>query len=133
MEEIIRLLQEKNHYLEKFSDLNEKEMDAFSQGNFITLDSFYHQREEILGMVRHLDNLLEKVKLDDSTPVKPADRKQVQELMAEKDILVTQILSQDLQILSYIDREKSALIQELRGVKKSRKAVGAYKSPNVIK
>ena len=49
---IINLLNQKNHFLEKFYSINETELLNFSKGNFDNLEDFYQSRERILSIVR---------------------------------------------------------------------------------
>ncbi|MCB0411258.1 MAG: hypothetical protein KDD22_01955, partial [Bdellovibrionales bacterium] len=50
------------------------------------------------------------------------------DLLREKNEIVTEILSQDLQILSLIEKEKSSIIRELAAVKTGRKVLQTYHS-----
>ena len=99
-------------------------------GNFDNLEVFYQSRETILDLIRCIDELVEAA----SATASPSEnipthiKKAVLETMNEKSSLVTQILEQDLQILSVIEREKSDIIKELKQVQAARKAVGSYKS-----
>lgn len=132
MTEIIICLTEKNQCLEEFANLNQTELASYSKGNFETLEEFYLQREKLLVKIHAIDEKIERIQTSQPKLVATAhERSRIQDLLNEKDILVTEILSQDLEILSFIDREKSALIQKLRGTQQSRKALKAYKSPNV--
>ncbi len=128
MEQLILLLQERNHYLEKFYEINTQKISQLAQGDMTELEEFYNEREHVLGMIRHIDKVIEKeqaVALNDR--VLPGDRELVAELLETKDELVKQILAQDLQILSIIETEKSALIKELSTTSRSRKAMNSYK------
>ena len=49
-------------------------------------------------------------------------------MFSVKDKLVTSILAQDLQMLEYIEKEKSAIIKDLKQTNQARRAVGAYAS-----
>jgi hypothetical protein len=131
MDKVISLLNEKNHYLEKFLELNERELSNFTSGNFDGLESFYHTRDRILDLIRCIDELIEEesTKPQAAVPVVTTESKtQISALLREKDNLVTEILSQDLQILSRIETEKSSIIKELQTVKKARKVFRAYHS-----
>ena len=67
---IITLLNQKNHYLEKFYSLNETEIIHFSAGYFDNLDSFYQTREKILEMIKYLDGEIDKFRRDDAHVLK---------------------------------------------------------------
>ena len=125
---IITLLNQKNHYLEKFYSLNETELMNFSAGNFEGLEEFYQAREKILGMVKFLDSEIDRVQLETSQNTTNEQKRDLRECLAVKDEYVSRILSQDLEILSCIESAKSEIIRELREIKKAKKVVGSYKS-----
>lgn len=126
---IIGWLEEKNHFLRNFLEINERELGQFEVGRFETLEAFYENRERILGAIKRLDELVQRAhascSLDD---IGVEVRERVLAALDEKDLLVAEILSQDLQILSLIDAEKSNIIKDLRQMKKSRTALSGYRS-----
>lgn len=132
---IISLLEEKNHYLEKFYALNEIETANFARGNFDGLESFYNTREKILEIMNYLDGQLEVAQEATETPeqITADQRRQIKESMAIKEQYVTRIIAQDLEVLACIEAAKSNIIRELQDVRKSRKAIGGYKSPTFTK
>ncbi|MCB0391176.1 MAG: hypothetical protein KDD58_07790 [Bdellovibrionales bacterium] len=127
---VLDLLIEKNHFLDKFLVLNEKEILNFLDGNFDNLDSFYNSREKILGILSEIDVKIEEESIFDleESVVDSDTKKRVLKALDYKNELVTRILGQDLQILSLIETAKSNIIKELSGVKSTRKVLGAYKS-----
>lgn len=132
---IISLLQEKNHYLEKFYSLNEAEIVNFSLGNFDNLENFYNTRERILEILKYIDAQLdlENSEIPDLDQFSIDERRQVREAMGIKDEYVSRIIEQDLEVLSFIEAAKSNIIRELQDVRRVRKAVGGYKSPTFTK
>lgn len=131
MIQIVDLLNEKNHYLEKFYSLNENELGQFLRGNFDNLEKFYDTREKIIEIIRYIDAKIDKINLSLKN-ITPEDkiRAMVQEALHIKDQYVAKIMEQDLQILSCIDSAKSEIIKELQVLKKNKKAVGGYKTKN---
>lgn len=131
MQRVITLLNEKNHYLEKFYSLNESELVFIKSGNFDNLDSFYETRERILEMIRYLDSEL-GVSQQESNPsdLSGDDRKTIVESLRVKTEYVNRILAQDLEVLACIESAKSDIIRELQEVKKVKKAVSKYKMPS---
>lgn len=127
MERVIALLREKNHYLEKFYFINEHELINFGEGSFDNVESFYQARDKILEVISGIDGLIndENERLAGHA-VAPEYRSEVEVLLRTKDELVTSILAQDLQVLSYIEKEKSNIIRELRETRRARVAVNAY-------
>lgn len=126
---LIELLGEKNHYLEKFFELNETELFNFADGYFDNVEPFYQAREKVLDIIRCIDALVDdevRSLADGIVPVEVRD--QIEDLMRTKDQLAKQILGQDLKVLAAIENEKSNIIRELQQTKQARKAVGAYHS-----
>jgi hypothetical protein len=132
---IINLLEEKNHYLEKFYSLNETEIINFSHGNFDNLESFYNTREKILEILKYIDGQLDQVQsgMQELTGISTEERRQIKEHLAVKDEYVSRIIDQDLEVLTCIEAAKSNIIRELQDVRRVRKAVGGYKSPTFSK
>lgn len=129
MDTIIQLLQDKNNHLEKFYKINESELLNFTEGNFENIEHFYKARETILDIIHRIDELIEQGQEDfDQTKIADTDKKSVLNALSIKNDLVTRILSQDLQILSAIEKAKSNIIRELAQVKGARKAVGGYRT-----
>jgi hypothetical protein len=125
MDIIISLLEQKNHYLEKFYSTNETALEQFQVGIFDSLESFYQTREKILEIVRYIDS---EIAAENSEAMTEEARKAISDNMKIKDQYVEKILTQDLEILACIDSAKSSIIRELQEVKKARKAVSGYKS-----
>lgn len=132
---IINLLEEKNHYLEKFYALNEIETINFAQGNFDGLETFYNTREKILEIMNYLDGQIEIAQqaTENIQEITFDERRQMKESMAIKDQYVSRIIAQDLEVLACIEAAKSNIIRELQDVRRARKAVGGYKSPTFNK
>ncbi len=128
MKVIIELLNEKNEYLGKFFQLNETELKNFRNGNFENLDAFYKSRESLLEIIHYIDAQVEKKQnfIDDHL-VEGSERAALRYAFVRKDYWVEEILKQDLEVLSCIDKEKSNIIKDLSEVRKNKKAVGGYK------
>jgi hypothetical protein len=134
METIINLLKDKNYHLEKFHELNATELLNFAEGNFDNLEVFYQSRETILDLVRCIDRLIDAATNAQESQIEASDseKRDITNYMNLKNELVTRILGQDLQILSMIEQAKSNIIKELRQVQSAKKAVGAYKTGDVV-
>ena len=130
MNRIITLLNEKNHYLEKFYALNEGELTNFAQGIFDNIEHFYQTRERILEVLKYIDDQVDRAQAEvgDMAMVQESERNMVREAMAIKDEYVTRIIEQDLQVLSCIETAKNSIIRELQEVRHTKKAMGGYKS-----
>lgn len=127
MSRIITLLNEKNHYLEKFYALNEKELNHFAQGNFGNIESFYQMREGILEVLQYIDSEIGALPHQGSETDAELKR-QIADALNVKDEYVARIIEQDIQVLSCIESAKNSIIRELQDVRNGRKAVRGYKS-----
>jgi hypothetical protein len=131
METIIKLMTERNEHLLKFKEITEKELISFAEGNFDNLEAFYQARETLLDLVRSIDGMISQ-RAGAINPKDPAIsdecRRAVIESMDLKNQIVTEILSQDLQILATIEKAKSGIIKELKTVQATRKAFKSYQS-----
>ncbi len=130
MTRIISLLNEKNHYLEKFYSLNEVELANFAQGLFDNLQSFYQTREKILDVLKYVDSQIDRAQneMGADTVMAQADRMQIKEALTIKDEYVARIIEQDIQVLACIEMAKNSIIRELQDVRRNKKAIGGYKS-----
>lgn len=132
MTRIITLLDEKNHFLEKFYALNERELENFLKGNFDQLESFYDSREKILEIIKYLDAQIDTAHGRDPEAAQRAsseEKRRIRQALTIKDEYVSRIIEQDLQVLSCIESAKNSIIRELQDLKKGRKAVAGYRSP----
>jgi len=127
---------EKNHYLEKFYSLNEKELVNFLAGNFENLEGFYQSREQILEMIRYVDLQIDKSHnevLRTGQDLNDTSKRELKKAMKIKDEYVERIISQDLDVLACIDKAKTEIIRELQSIKKNKKAVSGYRMPDFQK
>lgn len=130
MKRIVTLLNEKNHYLEKFFSINESHLAKFIKGQLDDLENFYNSREKILEIIRYIDSQIHTVQsAEDHLPLAVHIRESVKEALAIKDLYVAKILEQDLSILSCIESAKSEIIRELQDLRKFKKGVTGYKTP----
>ncbi len=127
MERIISLLNHKNHFLEQFYSLNETELLNFASNNFSGLEAFYETREKILETIRFVDAEIDELQKQD-VKITEAQKREVAAALAIKEEYVSRVLAQDLEILSCIESAKSNIIRELQEIRKTRRAVGSYKS-----
>ena len=133
MERVIALLKEKNFYLEKFFAINEHELINFGAGDFENVEAFYQARDKILDLVRCIDGLIEEENARTATPITNEQRKEAEGLLKHKDEWVKAIVAQDLQLLEYVEKEKSNIIRELKTNQAARRAVGAYANMERVK
>lgn len=130
----VQLLNEKNHFLEKFYSLNEKQLVQLSASKFENVEYFYNQREDILKIIKYIDAELARAHDDEvamNLAISGQDQLAVKECLRVKDIFVNRIVEQDVQIISLIEKLKNNIITELKTVRGARRAMTGYKSTNM--
>ncbi len=130
----VQLLNEKNHFLEKFYSLNEKQLVQLSASQFENVEHFYNQREDILKIIKYIDSELSRTHHDEvamNAAISQQDQQAVKECLRVKDIFVNRIVEQDVQIISLIEKLKNNIITELKTVRGARRAMTGYKSTNM--
>lgn len=136
MTRIIALLNEKNHYLEKFYSLNEKELALFLRGDFDGVETFYSNREKILEIIKYVDAQIDASHTREPEAAARAtvdEKREIRAALMIKDEYVARIVEQDLQVLACIESAKNSIIRELQDLKKGKKAVGGYRAPTFSK
>ncbi|MGE3972896.1 MAG: hypothetical protein AB7F59_00065 [Bdellovibrionales bacterium] len=135
MEQVLKLIKERNSYLRKFYTINKAELFRLNEGDFTRLEFFYKNRENLLEMVAHIERLIDQgIK---ATPVAQAIKPEMKTSMKEeldfKDQIITEILRQDVDILAIIESTKNQIIKELHGVSKTKQAVSSYHSESITR
>lgn len=135
MERIIKLLTDKNHFLERFYLMNEVELINFSKGHFENVEIFYKTREDILEIIRKIDDKIDQSSREYNSEkgMSKEDKNKILNLLDIKDNFVSEILDQDLRVLSFIENEKSSIIKELRNVQKNRHGIRGYRTNQQVK
>lgn len=126
---LIQFLNEKNHFLEKFYALNESQISRLQAGMFDDLEAFYGQREDLLKIIKYVDEEIHKAYIshkNDGSPFSTEQKSEIYEALRAKESYTKHILEQDLQVLEMIDHAKSKIIRELQDIQKARKALAGY-------
>ena len=128
MKKLIKHLDERNHFLEKFRRLNQTQIQQSKHRNFECFEMFYKAREKILEIISYLEVLIrDRIKgFGPKDKATDEQKNQIREALNRKDDIVSIILDQDLQIISLIEKEKSTIIKELRKTTEGRKIVKSY-------
>lgn len=128
MNRVAQLINEKNHFMEKFCALNEAQLKQLEAGQFENIDLFYNKREEIIKILSYIDAEIFKANAElKSELISAADRILIREGLSMKEAYVRKILDLDMQILTLIDMDKSEIIKELKEIRLGKKAMGGYK------
>lgn len=131
MNRVIQLMGEKNHFLEKFMSLNEKQIVRLEQGHFDQIEHFYNQREDLIKIIKYIDSETNKAQVqqtDLGKKITEPERTMIRENLKTKDIYTSKILDQDMQVLALIDRAKTQIIKELQDVRHGQRAMSGYKA-----
>lgn len=131
MNRMTSLMNERNKYLVKYYNLNEREMALFAQNNYDSLDAFYETRQAILDVVAELDKKIDESLMSLTVKEVDAQEAEIAELLSSKDSIIERILDQDLQLLSLIEKEKNRVMKEYMDTSLNKKAVGKYHSGKV--
>ncbi len=128
MQRLLELMDQKNHYLEKFYTINETHLVDFLKNRFEEINDFYNARENILEILKYID---QEIRIVSHTATEESMH-QVQKLrlsLSVKDTFVGKIIEQDIDILACIEAAKNSIIQELKDVRMGKKVIAAYKAP----
>jgi hypothetical protein len=128
---LIQFLNEKNHFLEKFYSINEKQISLLEAGHFDEIENFYNQRENLLKILKYIDSEIHRSHMaqkDSKMAFDEGQKLEIREGLRVKELYVKKILEQDLIVLSLIDEAKSQIIKELQEIRKARTALAGYKS-----
>ena len=129
MSKILELLKEKNFYLEKFLEESKKERGRFKARRFDNLDNLYNKREQILRNIQSIDQRIDSICNEQGSDVlNPPKKNEVSEMLANIKTNVRSILEEDLQIISFIESEKTKIIKEIGKTKDGRKVLKGYKA-----
>lgn len=126
---IIELLKEKNFYLERFLEESKKERTRFKARRFENLDNLYKMREQILQNIQSIDKRIDVICEKEGTELlNPPKKNEISNMLDTIKGNVRNILEEDLQIISFIETEKSKIIQEIGKTKEGRKVLKGYKA-----
>lgn len=128
MKRLLELMDQKNHYLEKFYTINETHLDHFIQNRFEQINDFYNARENILEILKYIDQEI-RILSHATTEESILDVQKLKEALNVKDTFVQKIIEQDIDILACIESAKNSIITELRDVRTGKKVISAYKAP----
>ena len=129
MSKILDLLKEKNFYLERFLEESRGERTRFKARHFDNLDSLYQKREQILLNIQSIDNRIDKICAEEGGEVlNPPKKNEITDMLAMIKKNVRNIMEEDLEIISYIENEKTKIIKEISQTKEGRKVLNGYKA-----
>lgn len=128
---LVQLITEKNHFLEKFYTLNEQQIIKLETGHYEEIEIFYNKREDLINILKYIDSEVNKAHQqhkDINGVFTETDKRSLRECMRIKEMFVTKILDQDMQVLALIDEAKTKIIRELQDVRLAKKAMAGYKT-----
>tara|TARA_B110001454_G_scaffold219200_1_gene251845 strand:+ start:71513 stop:71932 length:420 start_codon:yes stop_codon:yes gene_type:complete len=128
MKRLLDLMDQKNHFLEKFYTVNETHLELFLKNRFEQINEFYDARENILEILKYIDQEIQLVS-STTTDESILGIQKLKECLSLKDTFVQKILEQDIDILACIEAAKNSIISELKEVRTGKKVISAYKVP----
>jgi hypothetical protein len=128
MREIIRLLELKNEYLEKYLTITKvfiMELDAGELGDPELLKS---NRENILGILDHIDNKIKELseKLDDDAQNSATAIKEINGIMHARERLAREIIDVDNKLFALLEEKKTTIVNDLSKLRDVKEAVSVY-------
>ena len=129
MKRLLELMDQKNHYLEKFYTINETHLVDFLKNRFEEINDFYNARENILEILKYIDQEI-RIVSHSATEESMLDVQKLKLSLSVKDTFVGKIIEQDIDILACIEAAKNSIIQELKDVRMGKKVIAAYKTPS---
>lgn len=128
MSKVLELLKEKNFYLERFLEESRKERGRFKARKFENLDLLYQKREQILLNIQSIDRRIDTVCNEEAAEtLQPPKKDEISSLLSQIKANVQNIMEEDLQIISFIENEKTKIIKEIGKTKEGRKVLNGYK------
>ncbi len=129
MSTVLELLKEKNFYLERFLEESRKERGRFKARHFENLDILYNKREQILLNIQSIDQRIsEMCGAEEEEPLNPPKKDEMEQMLSKIKDNVRDIMEEDLQIISFIENEKTKIIKEIGQTKEGRKVLNGYKA-----
>lgn len=128
MKRLLELMDQKNHYLEKFYTINETHIVMFLKNRFEAINEFYNSRENILEILKYIDQEI-RIVSHAATEESLLDVQKLKGSLQLKDTFVKKIIEQDIDILACIESAKNNIISELKDVRTGKRAIAAYKTP----
>ena len=116
MDEVLRCLELKNHYYEKFYSVTSKFIEQTNKNDWDNLDFFVDNRERILNIIRSFDFQVSKAFKDKNLNLSQIEQyqPQVKLLLEKRADWAAKIVALDLELISKIDEMKSDTIKDLK-------------------
>jgi hypothetical protein len=129
MSKVLELLKEKNFYLERFLEESKKERGRFKARKFENLDQLYNKREQILLNIQSIDRRIADIcEKEQGEHLNPPKRGEVAAMLEQIKGNVRSIMEEDLQIISFVENEKTKIIKEIGNTKEGRRVLKGYKA-----
>lgn len=128
MDNVVRLIKEKNQLLKHFLKMTTEECQRINAGDFSKLQVFYETREGFLKLIMLLDSKVKSANFDSNATNEKLARAAMNDLFKEKEVLIATILDKDLEMLSMVEKEKSEVIRDLQDVSRGRRVMSAYRN-----
>ena len=136
MSQIIKLLENKNFWLNKYLSCNEAFLQALKHAPDIALEElelFYGNRESLLKIMADIDKKIQLC-VDDPEArhkeISGEDKTRINFFLREKDSMLTRIVELDAEIIGLLEILKAQSGEKLNSLSKAKKALAKYKSNN---
>lgn len=134
MNELFKLLQDKNYWYRKYLASNEAYLQALHHAPEVAMDElelFHGNRESLLKILERIDeSVQEELKSARwaEKDLSSADRTVIQHHISEKDAMIRKIVELDEQILVTMEAIQAAGLEKIKALEKGKKVLSKYKS-----
>ncbi|MBN1114547.1 MAG: hypothetical protein JXA66_04345 [Oligoflexia bacterium] len=127
MKEVLRLLELKNEYLEKYLTITKAFVMGLEDGNYEDLELLKENRENIIGIIDHIDEkiavLAEKIEEAD-----PSLTQSAKSAFFLKEKLVEELLKTDSKLFELINLRKEEILSDINDLRDVKEALKSYES-----
>jgi hypothetical protein len=129
LKELLRLLELKNDYLERYLISTEDFIRHIEGNNVGNIELLSSNRESILSIITHLDEKIHS--LTETLPENPNDvssemKEQLRSALSKKEDLIQDIVDVDQILFKYLNRHRHEIANQLNNVRELKSAVNGY-------
>ena len=136
MNEIFKLLENKNYWFKKYLSCNEAFIVAMKHAPEIAMDElelFYGNRESLLKIIEGVDQKIQSL-LDSAAfqdfEANSEQKTKINYYIREKDSILNRIVELDKTIIASVENVQQETLEKLRVLHKGKKALAKYKTTN---
>jgi hypothetical protein len=139
MNEVLRLLEVKNYWFNKFLSLCDKfivELKSHPDKVIDELDLFEKNRQSLLNIIKRTEEKVQFLLSTETLRVyvpSSAEKTKINFLLREKDSVLNQIIKLDSEIIALMEKMKKEDEEKMKALEKGKKLISKYKSNSPVK